>query len=116
MHKHGQIFLFCRVDLERAGKAPGQPWHGNCAALEAAYCRAGLGHWVSSSLRSACSPGKQEKGGEWLVPRPKLAVDCCVRDVVITLPFGCDLGTAQRFTELWAKAFAEVPSRPLACY
>ena len=94
---------------------PGQPWKGDAAALEAAYARAGLAHWSDMGSKTL-NPGKAEHDAavsspdvrEWQMPRPKLVVDCCVRDVAVVLPYGCDLGTAQRFTELWVKTFTEV--------
>ena len=35
-------------------------------------------------------------------------VEAWLSDASVTLPFNRDPGTAERFTELWAKAFKEV--------
>ena len=42
-------------------------------------------------------------------PQPATAVvEAWLSDAVVSLPFDQDPGTAERFTELWAKAFQEV--------
>lgn len=44
-------------------------------------------------------------------PQPAAAVvEAWLSDAVVSLPFDQDPGTAERFTELWAKAFQEVSS------
>ena len=51
-------------------------------------------------------------------PQPAAAVlEAWLSDATVSLPFDQDPGTAERFTELWAKAFKEVcvlPSLPLS--
>ena len=53
-----------------------------------------------------------------VAPQPAAAVvEAWLSDAVVTLPFDQDPGTAERFTELWAKAFQEVSSpEKLAAY
>ena len=42
-------------------------------------------------------------------PQPAAAViEAWLSDAMVSLPFDQDPGTAERFTELWAKAFKEV--------
>lgn len=42
-------------------------------------------------------------------PQPAAAVlEAWLSDATVSLPFDQDPGTAERFTELWAKAFKEV--------
>lgn len=88
-------------------KTPGSPWLRNSAELRAAYRRAGLHHWAED-LNQSSGGSEAAEVAEWQLPAPKITVDCCVRGVVLTLPHDSDPGTAQRFTELWAKAFAQV--------
>ncbi len=65
-------------------------------------------------LRLAKAPGaeaaKQKTTGKAeQVPAPPLAIiEAWLSDASVTLPFDRDPGTAERFTELWAKAFKEV--------
>ena len=48
-------------------------------------------------------------------PQPAAAiVEAWLSDALVSLPFDQDPGTAERFTELWAKAFKEV--RRLICH
>lgn len=92
-----------------AGKAAGEPWQGDSIALAAAYHRAGLSHWADSSP-TAFSADQTVAGGDWKPPPPKLAVDCYIEGAAVILPYDCNLGTAERYTELWAKAFTKVSS------
>ena len=71
-----------------------------------------------SGLRSAGS-GMQAQPRDFCLrserppvsPQPAAAVvEAWLSDAVVTLPFDQDPGTAERFTELWAKAFQEVSS------
>lgn len=93
-----------------AGSTPDEPWHRSSPALQAAHCRAGLSSWTlrDADKQSDLSGGAEMDSGTWQPPFPRLTIDCCVQNVVVTLPYGCDPGTAERFTELWAKAFALV--------
>lgn len=46
-------------------------------------------------------------------PQPASAVlEAWLSDATVSLPFDQDPGTAERFTELWAKAFKEVLPLP----
>lgn len=92
-----------------AGKAPGEPWQGDSIALLAAYHRAGLSHWASTSPQQvATAEDTVTAAQEWKPPPPKLAIDCFLEGAAVILPYGCELGTSQRYTELWAKAFTKV--------
>ncbi len=46
--------------------------------------------------------------------RPSIVLQACLYDCVVSAPYDQDPGTAQRFTELWAKAFKEVRSRTVS--
>lgn len=41
-------------------------------------------------------------------PHPGIVLEACLYDCVVSTPYDQDPGTAQRFSELWAKAFKEV--------
>ena len=46
-------------------------------------------------------------------PQPAAAVvEAWLSEATVSLPFDQDPGTAERFTELWAKAFQEVCDLP----
>lgn len=72
------------------------------SSLDQAYERAGLSSWVADSPPSS----KDVKGDQ--PQKPLASLECCVWDVQIILPFDQNPGTAQRYTELWAKAFQQV--------
>lgn len=73
------------------------------SALDQAYERAGLSSWVDGS-----EIGQQKLALQNQPEKPLATLECCVWDVQIILPFSEDPGTAQRYTELWAKAIQEV--------
>ncbi len=85
-------------------------------------------HLNLNSLRSTTEPshvfgmqGHAERGARQrhatkaagLCGPPLAVVDAWLSDAAVTLPFDKDPGTAERFTELWAKAFKEVCARAL---
>ncbi len=50
-------------------------------------------------------------------PQAAAAVlEAWLSDATVSLPFDQDPGTAERFTELWAKAFKEVWVLPCSCW
>jgi len=89
------------------------PLGANPAGLRASYRRAGLPDWTSPSSQSQPQPGaKSGVEADLRLLRPMATLDCCIHDVLVTLPHDRDPGTAHRYTELWAKAFETVLLTP----
>ena len=77
----------------------------------AAYSRAGLPQWAAARLSGSGLPTEPASQG---APEPTSAVgpsavvQATVSDVMLTLPHDQDFGRAERFGELWSKAFGQV--------
>lgn len=77
----------------------------------AAYSRAGLPQWAAACLSGSGLPTEPASQG---APEPTSAVgpsavvQATVSDVMLTLPHDQDFGRAERFGELWSKAFGQV--------
>ena len=77
----------------------------------AAYSRAGLPQWAAACLSGSGLPTEPASQG---APQPTSAVgpsaivQATVSDVMLTLPHDQDFGSAERFGELWSKAFGQV--------
>ena len=93
-------------------------WSHSADEHAAAYTRAGLPHWAAQCISETASP--TEAGGDLNLPasqntappasadQPSAVVQATVSDVMLTLPHDQDFGRAERFVELWAKAFGQV--------
>ena len=83
-----------------AGEPPVRPFNDEPSRRAAAYRRAGLESWADGDVTRDASEQQ---------PRaPHMVLEACLCNVAITLPYGQEPGAAERFTELWAKAFQEV--------
>lgn len=74
---------------------------------ESAYVRARLGNWLEFSE----APGGEEAVEADKRQGPKLpfcVVEIMAHDCTISVPFDAEPGMAERYAELWAKAFEEV--------
>ena len=93
----------------------------------AAYTRAGLPHWAAQFLSEPGSPtdaasqpaepasqpagcASQAAPAPGPADRPSAVVQATIADVLLTLPHDQDFGRAERFVELWSKAFGQVES------
>ena len=77
----------------------------------AAYARAGLPQWAESCLSDAGLPTEPAHQGSLqasVARQPASVVQATVSDVVLSLPHDQDFGRAERFCELWSKAFQQV--------
>ena len=77
----------------------------------AAYSRAGLPQWAAECLSEPGQPSdfaSQAAPVPAMAPRPAAVVQATVSDVMLTLPHDQDFGRAERFGELWSKAFGQV--------
>ena len=84
----------------------------------AAYTRAGLPHWAAQCLSEpgspieaasqSAGPASQAAPAPVLADRPSAVVQATISDVLLTLPHDQDFGRAERFVELWSKAFGQV--------
>ena len=74
----------------------------------AAYHRAGLPHWAEECLSEAGLPTEPPSHCPPLPLRPAAVAQATVSSVAMTLPYDQDFGRAERFVELWAKAFRQV--------
>ena len=87
----------------------------------AAYTRAGLPHWAAQCLSEPSSPtGAASQPNEPAGPAsqaagPSAVVQATVSDVLLTLPHDQDFGRAERFVELWSKAFGQVGFTACSC-
>ena len=59
-------------------------------------------------------PASQVAPQPTLALRPAAVVQATVSDVMLTLPYDQDFGRAERFGELWSKAFGQVSLLPSA--
>ena len=79
----------------------------------AAYGRAGLTQWAENCLSEAGLPSEPAHQGSLqasVALQPASVVQATVSDVVLSLPHDQDFGRAERFCELWSKAFGQVSS------
>ena len=100
-------------------------WSHSCDEHAAAYTRAGLPHWAAQCLSEPSSPTgaasqtvepasqvadpvNQTAASPVLADRPSAIVQATISDVLLTLPHDQDFGRAERFVELWSKAFGQV--------
>ena len=77
----------------------------------AAYSRAGLPQWAAECLSEPGHPSdfaSQAAPPPAMALRPAAVVQATVSDVMLTLPYDQDFGRAERFGELWSKAFGQV--------
>jgi len=77
----------------------------------AAYSRAGLPQWAAECLSEPGQPSdfaSQAAPSPTMALRPAAVVQATVSDVMLTLPHDQDFGRAERFGELWSKAFGQV--------
>lgn len=77
----------------------------------AAYSRAGLPQWAAECLSEPGQPSdfaSQAAPPPAMALRPAAVVQATVSDVMLTLPYDQDFGRAERFGELWSKAFGQV--------
>ena len=94
-------------------------WSQSGAEQAAAYTRAGLPQWAAQCLsepgsptgpasRSPISAARQRPFQQDLADQPSAVVQATVSNVMLTLPHDQDFGRAERYVELWAKAFEQV--------
>lgn len=93
-------------------------WSHSADEHAAAYTRAGLPHWAAQCLSEPASrtgavghldlPASQETAPPAPADQPSAVVQATVSDVMLTLPHDQDFGRAERFVELWSKAFGQV--------
>lgn len=95
---HDTPISFQSKRLRTAGGNLVQPFGGSAPLINAAYSRAGLSSWAEAPVVA----GGQHR---WQPPKAHVTLECCLSDVLVSLPYNKDPGTAQRFSELWAKAF-----------
>lgn len=96
----------------------------------AAYNRAGLPHWAAQCLSEPSSPSEaasrpiepasqpagpasQAALAPVLADQPSAVVQATISDVLLTLPHDQDIGRAERYVELWSKAFGQVESQKM---
>ncbi|KAL0030048.1 hypothetical protein WJX79_003167 [Trebouxia sp. C0005] len=83
----------------------------------AAYSRAGLPQWAAECLSEPGQPSdfaSQAAPPPAMALRPAAVVQATVSDVMLTLPYDQDFGRAERFGELWSKAFGQVLNEHLS--
>ena len=103
-------------------------WSHSGDEQAAAYNRAGLPHWAAQCTSEPNSPteaaGQPEEPASQLADhasqaalapvladQPSAVVQATISDVLLTLPHDQDFGRAERFVELWSKAFGQVESQ-----
>ena len=97
-----------RLESSQASRARAE-WQLSQDQHAAAYSRAGLPAWAA-----ACRPistGHQADGlsvQATAAAKPAAVAEVAVSDVRLNLPHDQDFGRAERFVELWAKAFEKV--------
>jgi len=116
-------FLYCIVLVTWQAKSPvqGDVSVAKCVAIAdwtrsndehaAAYSRAGLPQWAAECLSEPGQPtdfASQAAAPPTMALRPAAVVQATVSDVMLTLPYDQDFGRAERFGELWSKAFGQV--------
>ena len=104
-----------RALIRHDSAAERRPYSGSADSVTQAYCRAGIAlGWASpyaeppavyDSTSSTQAQEQQQQNSESALPPPLVSVQACLRDVDISLPYGCELGMAIRGSELWAKGF-----------
>ena len=106
----GEDLASSRQEVPIGSTEPARPFGGSLERLPAAYQRAGLGWSLAMTLQDQVLHGRPEpcEGGEGDLPLPLATVEAWISDAVVSLAYDADPGTAQRASELWAKAFKEV--------
>lgn len=100
-----QAVQFCHLHTSCADSFMLPPFGRDSGLIDAALGRAGLSSWATEDASSTTVAPEETV---WHPPEPAATAECCLKDVLVVLPYGQDPGTAQRYTELWAKAFREV--------
>ncbi|KAL0027199.1 hypothetical protein WJX77_002651 [Trebouxia sp. C0004] len=108
----------CGRDSAARHNLPGSPrrqasldWTWSDDQHAAAYSRAGLPQWAAECLSEPGEPSdfaSQAAAPPAMPLRPAAVVQATVSDVVLKLPYDQDFGRAERFGELWSKAFGQV--------
>lgn len=85
-------------------------WHLSQDQHAAAYSRAGLPLWAAQcrSAQRQVPRGDSPPNPATAATQPAAVADLAVSDVRLNLPHDQDFGRAERFVELWAKAFEKV--------
>ena len=96
--------VYIESDSRSCSETTSKPLLSKKSNLESAYERAGLSSWVNASS----SKGSQPPSASAEPGMPLATLECSIVSVSIALPHDRDVGTAQRYTELWAKAFQQV--------
>eukprot|EP00884_Botryococcus_braunii_P017348 jgi/Botrbrau1/4297/Bobra.0390s0036.1 len=109
-----------REDSGSAPDLPDTPFGRDPSRLAQAYLRSGFasshhgpGDVCSSSVLNG-GERDRNRGNVGDEPQPGIVLEACLYDCVVSTPYDQDPGTAQRFTELWAKAFKEELLRSLS--
>lgn len=114
--------------LDAVAASVSTDWSHSGDEHAAAYTRAGLPHWAAQCLSEPGSPtdaasqpiqsasqpagpASQAAAAPVLADRPSAVVQATICDVLLTLPHDQDFGRAERFVELWSKAFGQVESQ-----
>lgn len=126
--EHLSPYLPLQEALDAAAALVSTDWSHSGDEHAAAYTRAGLPHWAAQCLSEPGSPtdaasqptepasqpagpASQAAAAPVLADRPSAVVQATICDVLLTLPHDQDFGRAERFVELWSKAFGQVESQ-----